>query len=57
MASAAQINLMTKLIGETKTDIEFVSQAAGRSVEALVDLESREASAVIKALIEKKDAQ
>jgi hypothetical protein len=57
LASAAQINLMNKLIGETKSDIEFVSEAAGRKVEALVDLESREASAVIKALIEKKDAQ
>jgi|LakMenE01Jun11ns_1017448.scaffolds.fasta_scaffold9442929_2 hypothetical protein len=55
--SAAQINLMNKLIRETSTDIEFVSKAAGRDVAALVDLESREASAVIKALIEKKDGQ
>jgi len=55
--SAAQINLINKLTRETNSDIEFVSQAAGRKVEALVDLESREASAVIKALIEKKDAQ
>jgi len=54
-ASAAQINLMTKLIGETSTDLSFVSSVVGHEVDALIDMKSAEASAVIKALIEKKE--
>lgn len=53
--SAAQVKLMTKLIGETSTDLSFVSSVVGRQVDALVDLKSAEASQVIKALIEKKE--
>lgn len=56
LASPAQIKLMTKLIGETGTDLGFVSEVAARPIEALVDLKSAEASQVIKALIEKKEA-
>lgn len=54
-ASAAQIKLMTKLIGETSTDLSFVSSVVGHEVDALIDMKSAEASAVIKALIEKKE--
>lgn len=55
IASGAQINLMTKLIGELNTDLSFVASVVGRQIEALVDLKSAEASQVIKALIEKKE--
>lgn len=55
IASGAQINLMTKLIGELNTDLSFVSSVVGRQIDALVDLKSAEASQVIKALIEKKE--
>lgn len=55
IASGAQIKLMTKLIGETNTDLSFVSSVVSRPIDALVDLKSAEASQVIKALIERKD--
>lgn len=54
-ASAAQVKLMTKLIGETNTDLSFVSSVVSRPIDALVDLKSAEASQVIKALIERKE--
>lgn len=53
--SGAQVNLMTKLIGELSLDLSFVSGVVGRDVAALVDLKSAEASTVIKALIERKE--
>ena len=55
VASAAQVKLMTKLIGELSLDLSFASGVVGRNVDALVDLKSIEASAVIKALIERKE--
>jgi hypothetical protein len=57
--SAPQMKLIQKLMGETSSDVSFVSSVVGRDIEpvGLVDLSSREASGVIKALIERKDSQ
>ena len=57
--TSPQMKLITKLMGEIGADVSVISQIAGRDIDAvgLVDLSSKEASTVISALIERKDAQ
>lgn len=58
-ATAAQMKLIQKLMGETNVDISFISSVVGRDMEpiGIAELASKEASSVIKSLIERKDAQ